>query len=477
MPATAQQAPAPQAEAEDDGEVANEVTVIGQRERGSVPGDIPPEQVLGPADIRAYGANSLTDLLAELAPQLGSGRGSEGGMPVVLLNGRRISGFREIASYPPEAIERIDILPPEAAQQLGFRPEQRVVNFVLRRRFNAVTAEIQGGGATQGDRFSTDNEVGLVRIMRDKRLNATIGYEADTPVFEADRTIIPTPPSRPYAITGNLTPATGLTQIDPALSALAGAPLTVAGVPVDVRGRPALSSFLGGTNPSDFSAYRTLRGASQKFESSLSYAQPISSTVTASLSAGFDWTKTDSALGLATASLTVPAGNPFSPFTSPVVLNRYLVEGGARTQARETTATQLNGVLNGDIGRWRWSLNGSNVRTFSSTFTDIGFDVSGIAARLAANDPTVNPFAPFTPAMLGAFGQDYARSLRNLATVEAQANGPVATLPAGDSRLTVRSSFIRDDLSSRAIRSGVATAGEVGRSVGTGLARIDLPIA
>lgn len=479
-PATPQTTPVaePVAESEEDAEVATEVTVVGQRERGSVPGDIPAEQVLRPADVRAYGVSSISDLLNELAPQLGSGRGTEGGMPVVLLNGRRISGFREIGNYPPEAIERVDILPPEAAQQLGYRAEQRVVNFVLRRRFNAVTAEVQGGGATQGDRFTTEDEVSLLRIMREKRINVSAKYTGQTPVYEADRDIVPTTtPTRPYAIDGNLTPGTGLTQIDPALSALAGQTVTVAGVPAGLNGRPTLGSFLGGVNPSTFGAYRTASAASQKLETSLSYAQPISDTITGSLSTGFDWTKTDSALGLATTSLTVPAGNPYSPFANPVVLNRYLAEGGAREQNRETTNVEFNGALNGDAGRWRWSVNGSYNRRFSSTLTDNSFDLTPISSRIAANDPTLNPFAIFSPDLLGPYRRDYARSLTNTASVEYQVNGPVATLPAGDARLNVTTGLTHNDTETLTIRSGVTATGSQNRNVGRGLARIDLPIA
>ena len=91
------------------------------------------------------GAGSISELLDALAPQTRSGRGREGGRPVILLNGRRISGFSEIRDIPPEAIERVDILPEEVALKYGYRADQRVVNIVLRRRFRAVTAEANGG--------------------------------------------------------------------------------------------------------------------------------------------------------------------------------------------------------------------------------------------------------------------------------------------------------------------------------------------
>ena len=66
----------------DDGEDAPDLVVTGARAPGSVAGDIPPEQQLSPADIRSYGVGSVQELLAELAPQTRSGRGS-GGAPVV----------------------------------------------------------------------------------------------------------------------------------------------------------------------------------------------------------------------------------------------------------------------------------------------------------------------------------------------------------------------------------------------------------
>ena len=485
-PAQAQQAPAPvpvdepQADpdaATDEDDLGEVIEVVGQRERGSVAGDIRAEQVLRPADIRAYGVSSLTDLLTELAPQLGSGRGQEGGQPVVLLNGRRISGFREIGRYPPEAIERVDILPPEAAQQLGYRAEQRVVNFVLRRRFNAFTAEAEGGGATRGDRFSTEIEGGLLRIMRDKRLNLNLEYRADTPVYEADRDIVPTPPSRPFAIAGNLTPGSGLTQVDPALSALAGSTVSVAGVPIGIAGRPPLSAFAGGANPSQFADYRTLSPSRQNFEATANYAQPIFGGIDASLSGSFDWTRTESELGLATAVLGISAGSPFSPFAEPVTLNRYLVEGGARGRTAETNAGRIGIALNGDIGRWRWSFTGNYNRRFSSTFTDTGFDLGAISTRLAAGDPALNPFAPFAVDLLGAMRRDYARSLSNVFSGETVVNGPLFDLPAGAVRASLRTGFETSDFDARAIRSGVTTATDVGRNIGSGQARIDVPIA
>ena len=70
----------------------------------SVVGDIPPENTLDSRDVRATGATNINELLDALAPQIGSAQGRGGERPVLLLNGQRISGFRELRDIPTEAI-------------------------------------------------------------------------------------------------------------------------------------------------------------------------------------------------------------------------------------------------------------------------------------------------------------------------------------------------------------------------------------
>ena len=148
--ASLQPAPPPEEElpAEEDGE---EIVVVGQKPRGSVVGDIPPEKTLTSRDIRATGATSISELLDAVASQVGSARGRSAGRPILLLNGQRISGFRELRDLPPEAIERMEILPEEVALKYGYAADQRVVNIVLRRRFNSTNGEVRGRLATEGD--------------------------------------------------------------------------------------------------------------------------------------------------------------------------------------------------------------------------------------------------------------------------------------------------------------------------------------
>ena len=88
----------------------------------------------------------------------------------MLLNGRRISSFAEIRDLPTEAIARVDILPEEVALKYGYRADQKVVNFVLRRRFRALTAEVGDQIATEGGRNTPDGTLDILNINRDSRL-------------------------------------------------------------------------------------------------------------------------------------------------------------------------------------------------------------------------------------------------------------------------------------------------------------------
>jgi hypothetical protein len=166
-----------------------DIVVTGQRERGTVVGDIRPEVQLTPADIRSYGVNSVAELLEELAPQTRSGRGRGDGAPVTLLNGLRISGFSEIRDLPTEAIQRVDILPEEVALKYGFTANQKVVNIVLRRRFRATTVELDNRIATDGGAYQPEVELDWLRITPDGRLSLSAEYERTGRLLESGRDI------------------------------------------------------------------------------------------------------------------------------------------------------------------------------------------------------------------------------------------------------------------------------------------------
>jgi hypothetical protein len=186
-PATAT---APAVDPTDDQGDEAEIVVTGSRARGSVVGDIPPENTLDARDVRATGATNINELLDALAPQIGSVQGRGGEAPVLLLNGQRISSFRELRDIPTEAIQRVEILPEEVALKYGYSADQKVVNIVLRQRFRSTTAQVGGGLATQGGYGTGNADVTRLLIQRKGRTTFNLHAEGNTLLTEAERNIL-----------------------------------------------------------------------------------------------------------------------------------------------------------------------------------------------------------------------------------------------------------------------------------------------
>ncbi len=223
---TSQEGPEP-SRSGDDTITDNEIVVIAGSLRGQVDTAQPPIAELNEEDIASYGAGSLAELVAALQNETGSGRGRGSGPPVMLMNGLRVSSFREMRSFPPEAIKKVEILPEEVAQKYGFPPDQRVINFILKDNFASKELELKYGQPYRGGTSSKELEATLLKIGGPSRLNFNLDLKDTSPLLESDRGIIQTiPPGTPagtelgdfrtlvadtanYTLTGNWTTALG----------------------------------------------------------------------------------------------------------------------------------------------------------------------------------------------------------------------------------------------------------------------------
>ena len=185
--APTQQAQTPPQKDEPEVYDLGEIAATSVKPRGSAIGDFEPELVLDEEQIKAYGASSIAELLQALEPQTRSARG--GTSPVLLVNGRRISGFQEIQGIPPEAIERTEVLPEDAALAYGYTADQRVVNFVLKAQFRSVTTQASVRRPDQGGRTITQLENNFLRIAGKQRWTLDTEYRNETPLFESERNI------------------------------------------------------------------------------------------------------------------------------------------------------------------------------------------------------------------------------------------------------------------------------------------------
>ena len=390
-----------------------EIVVIAERPRGAVVTEIPPVVELSEADIASFGASSVQDLLEAISSQTGSSRGRGSGRPVVLINGQRTSGFREIRDLPPEAIRTVQVFPEELALQYGYRPDQRVINFILKDNYTGISASAEYGVPTQGGQGRSELETTLTRIGKTSRININLEWQNNTAITESERNII---------------------------QDSAGALV----------------------NLGDF---RTLVAPSDNVELNANYSRAFDNGMSLSLNGGYVHDKSRGLQGLPNGTLQV-AGDP---------LFRYFTEYGPLNRTQESSTAQAGLTLNGNLAEWRWSLTSDYTHALTNTDTDRSGDITALQTAIDAGlvDPLASGYGP----LLGEPTTDSARvtsqTLNNLATM----SGSLLNLPSGTVTTTIRAGYNHENLDSRETRRGVLTTTSLARDkLSTGI-NIDIPLA
>ncbi|MFM2272124.1 MAG: hypothetical protein RL702_1189 [Pseudomonadota bacterium] len=418
VPAIAQEVPAPalqaEAEASEVDEAGTEILVVAERVKGQVDAPQAPIATFDETEIGALGASSLTDVLSRISPQTGSGRGRGGGMPVVLVNGQRITNFREMRNFPPEALRRVEVLPEEVALRYGFPANARVVNLILKDKFASRRIEAEYRLPTRGGFNSWELEASQMRIDGPSRFNVTASIEDGSPLFESER---------------------------PGLISASNLP-SVAGDP-DPR---AFRSLIADTRDIGVNASWT-KGLGKD-----GTGGAISLNANASRSDSLSWS------GLDLARLADAGGA-----TALRALADPLERRG------QTTSLQGGAGLNLFPGRWQLSATLDAGHTVNTTRIDRRADTSGlIAAALAGSLPISGPL----PALPSA-GFDTARSESNTATALVTMIGRPLLLPAGEVAATFKAGYAFSAIDSSDTRS---TAGPVSLRRGDLSAGVNLGI-
>jgi iron complex outermembrane recepter protein len=448
---------------------------------GAVVGDITPEIQLDPSDIQSYGVSSVTELLNELAPQTRSDRGRTQQGPVVLLNGRRISSLNEVQNIPTEAILRIDILPEEVALKYGYTADQRVINFVLKPLFRAFTAEAVGGTTTEGGDENGQAELDRFKVDHDTRLNLDLKYQASAGLTDAQRGLDGATNGPPFSLAGNVLSQTSGAEIDPGLSAMAGEPVTVAGVPVGVAAdqRLTLADFVptaGVANVTNTANDFSLAPATQALTANAVVAHPFVAGINATLNVTLGATQSTSLQGLPGLSLRVPTGDPFSPFATPVTVDRYAAGQGPLEQDIQGWTAHVGTTLNRDLGAWRVSLTGAYNHADTMTNTGVGLDESGLQTLLDQNAPTLNPFGPLPANLLSLLPRNTAEAVTDGGNIKLLGNGPLLKLPAGSIYVSAELGDAEAVANSSSRNMGAFQAQSLARNDASALLNIDVPI-
>ena len=402
------------------------VTAEKQIEPGAVVGDIKPDLQLQPQDVAAYGVSTITDLLDELAVEIGSnsGRGGEG--PAILVNGRRISGFNEIRNLPTESILRVDILPEEAALKYGFSANQRVVNIVLKASYGSELLDLAAGATTAGGGAGGQAEVGATRIAGERRLNLDIKYNPQASLTEADRDVTVQP----------------------------GAPtLDLDGHPVDPR------------------RFRTLVSDTQKVSANGVLTKPIFADISATVNATFEATRTEALRGLPTVTVFAPSAG------GPVEIDRLATNFGALGQEAQSWTGHLGVSFNRDIAQWRMALTGNYDHSDSRNDNDGGVSTLALQTAVTSGAVIITPTGPIPAALLTQRGDDTGHSRSDAGNIQFIASGPAFKVPAGQVRTSFRVGATGSAFSSESERLGISQSADFSRTIGNAQASIDIPLA
>ena len=170
VPAHAQQTPS-----------GSEIFVYGERQ----PGGARSERLLSARDIETYGAGSIGELIDELAAE----RGETSDDLIYIVNGRRVTGLRGIDAFPPEALERLEILSAGSAPRIGGLGGQRIVSLILKREMRSYIGRTTFGAATDGEGQSRGADIGVTDIRGSRRINLTLGSRSQDALTELDRDI------------------------------------------------------------------------------------------------------------------------------------------------------------------------------------------------------------------------------------------------------------------------------------------------
>ncbi len=429
LPAKAQDEPAssgdnpdPSAEAQTNETVGpaidgrGEIIVQGQRLRGQLDVEQAALLELNEEDIAAEGVASITDLITQITARTGSARGrGGGGRPIVLVNGIRVGSFRELASYPSEALDKVEVFPEEVALRFGFPPDRRVINLILKDNFASREVEFEFEGPSRGGYFVNEQEFGYLRISPQGRFNINLEANDTSLLTENERDIIQTPGS--------------------------------------------LSEVSSDPGPAEF---RSLISDARNLEANVSWARAIIKTgTTLTANANYDRNDMRSFSGLNLVTLTDPNANS---------LTRTFGEDTPLERRTSTDALSTSGSFAKRVNAFQLSSTFDASLTESETEIDRLFDTSGLEAQAAAGLIALDSGLPTN----ADNGFDVARSRTIAAENLTTLRGPLAELPGGEVLATFDAGYSWSNLTTSDTRT--LQDANLTRGVITTGANITIPI-
>jgi len=430
------------------------------------------------AEIASHGADSIQDLLTRLSPFIDP----SGEEPVILINGKPAGFDRSILSYPAEALQRLAVLEPEAAAQYGEPAGKRVVNLVLKKHFSMWNADAGVDFATAGGQYGGKLSANRTAIDGDTRWNARVQVGADSAFRKTARDI---PPRDGVFDSVGFVSALDGGEIDPALSLIAGEPVTAAAIPADAlagagAGVLGLDDFAATANivhAVDPNRFETLQSSRRTASLAIGVTRPLGD-FSATLNLNASRNSSEGTRGLPMASVVLPAGTPWSPFAGDVLLTRPFAGERALRNANDATSLGASLTINGNIGSWQTNFGLSYSRSWSNNLFETGVDIARVQQAIAT-DASFNPYGPWDESLLLATrGRTRSENLG----VRLNVRKTIVDLPAGPLVWNLTANAGRNRSHSRQ-QDGAGGAGEgptvsdVARHQMNGQMTLSLPIS
>jgi len=456
-----------------EGESALPVTVITKADIEKSGATTPSELLQLISSNNSLGAVQLANSVGTttFSAQTASLRGLGGGRTLVLINGKRASGFAgevngvqgvNLAVIPFTAIERVEVLKDGASAVYGSDAIGGVINFILRSDYQGVEATAYYGAPTRsggGAQEKYSAAAGFGNLGKDRyNVLMTLSYNEQKPLDQASRSFSNT------SYLPNLGVVSTSSNTFPGNITTGGiGPITMTTPGVGVIAAPnncAPSAFLGGVcryDPSsvpgvesiphdklgnffasgrmqfnaDWQGYLT--AVASKDETRLVIQPvPISNIFTYGPN------------GDIPATVTLLPTSPFYPTAlaaaagvggQPLNIRYRAVENGFRDTTDTNQATQFSGGVKGVVGTWDLDTSFYSSTAHTTQHVNSGFPLYSKLLPLL-NGGTVNLFGPNSAAVTAQmkatnFVGDALKSTSKSSGLQVRAGSDIWQLPAG----------------------------------------------
>lgn len=479
------------ASTEGGGEPTETVVVTGSRIPTQIGDSTHDVRVYNRDDIDKTGQNTVSDFLNTL-PTVSQAstdnvfqayvnqgstvrlRGLPVGTTLVLLDGRRLetsgtqadTDFFDLGNIPLAAVDRVEIVGDGSSAIYGSDAIAGVVNVILRKDFDGLSASSQVGHANGSD--TTNSSVAFGQEWARGGFSVIASYDTRSTLLSSQRALTASNDytrygggnaNLPVCQKANIYSADGVSPLPGAPAGSGATFAATAGVPGG--GAANFSDFDYGTlNECNVSGQYSVLPATQRFGLLSQGHYQLTPSVELFTEALYSHVNLFEAYGSnlvfgepGYTPITVGASNPYNPFGETVGVSGALPDAPVEL-SQNTNFYRVVAGARGTVGDWNWELSAWNSADNTTTLNrnaDLHTDV--LQSLLNSSDPSLalNPFSGSAWGSQNQVKSVLSNELIRFASGEFAfsgfARGSLFRLPAGDVQVVVGGEFDHDVMS------------------------------